>query len=147
MRGCRIPCTLGPLVAESNDPAYLTRFDRYRAEYKQYTSNILKASGTIFGLLDGNLKRKYGDEKWSADPAGLWNEIKTERERVLKIDGKHLMQKLVNIKFSEFDTSAEYYTVVKDTAARVGTCGIPQRPSDCIFHAQRSPGNRRMDEF
>ena len=122
-----------PLVAESNDPAYLTRFDRYRAEYKQYTSNILKASGTIFGLLDGNLKRKYGDEKWSADPAGLWNEIKTERERVLKIDGKHLMQKLVNIKFSEFDTSAEYYTVVKDTAARVGTCGIPLNDQAIAF--------------
>ena len=91
-----------PDKPDSNTAEYMQQFYRYHHEYVQYRKDLETASGIIIGLLDTSLKHRYSDDKWDYDPSGLWNEIKKERDRVLKIDGKQLMDRLNSIKLSNF---------------------------------------------
>jgi hypothetical protein len=79
----------------------MLRFYRYHHEYVQYRRDLEKASGIIIGILDKPLKRKYS-VGWDHGPSSLRDEIK-ERGRVLKIDGKQLMDHFNTTKLPDFE--------------------------------------------
>jgi len=113
-----------PDKPDSNTAEYMQQFYRYHHEYVQYRKDLETASGIIIGLLDTLLKHRYSDDKWDYDPSGLWNEIKKERDRVLKIDGKQLMDRLNSIKLSDFGRTMQYYTEIRNIIRQLDVCDV-----------------------
>jgi hypothetical protein len=112
----------------------MQQFYRYHHEYVHYRISLEKASGKIINMLDSDLKRKYSDDKWDYDPQGLWNEIKKERERVLKIDGKQLLFKISSLKMADFKGCNAYYTELKNLRNQLEVCDIRMENSIIAFH-------------
>jgi len=108
-----------PYQPESSDPAYMVLFHRYYRELQQYEITLEKTSGTIRGLLSPTLQRKYYDEKWDSNPKGLWDAIRMDCERIFKVDGRQLMDKLESIKFADFASSEDFYTEIQMVASQL----------------------------
>jgi len=108
-----------PYQPESSDPAYMVLFHRYYRELQQYEIMLEKASGPIQGLLSPALQRKYYDKKWDSNPKGHWDAIRMDRERIFKVDGRQLMDKLGSIKFADFASSEDFYMEIQRVASQL----------------------------
>ncbi|KAF8248266.1 hypothetical protein K440DRAFT_642729 [Wilcoxina mikolae CBS 423.85] len=94
---------------ESQDSAYLNRFDNFLRDWRTYKNNYEKANGTICSLLEPSIRSLYIAEKYD-DPKVLWNAIKTYFEKAIKFDARYQMVKLAACKLESYSSVTEWIT-------------------------------------
>jgi len=123
-------------------------FHQYYRELQQYEITLEKASGTIRGLLSPALQRKYYDEKWDSNPKGLWDAIRMDRERIFKVDGRQLMDKLGSIKFADFASSEDFYTEIQRVASQLKIVDVDiDDPMLAYYMTKALPTTPEWDQF
>ncbi|KAF8244891.1 hypothetical protein K440DRAFT_646762 [Wilcoxina mikolae CBS 423.85] len=108
---------------ESQDSAYLNRFDNFLRDWRTYKNNYEKANGTICSLLEPSIRSRYTAEKYD-DPKVLWNTIKTDFEKAIKLDAQYQMAKLAACKLESYSSVTEWITAQEKYINDLAICGV-----------------------
>jgi len=137
-----------PYQLESSDPAYMVLSYRNYRELQQYEITLEKASGAIPGLLSPALQRKYYDKKWDSNPKELWDAIRMDRERIFKVDGRQLIDKLGSIKFADFASSEDFYMEIQRVASQLKIVDVDiDDPMLGYYMTKALPTTPEWDQF
>jgi hypothetical protein len=108
---------------ESQDSAYLNRFDNFLRDWRTYKNNYEKANGTICSLLEPSIRSRYTAEKYD-DPKVLWDTIKTDFEKAIKLDARYQMAKLAACKLESYSSVTEWTTAQEKYINDLTICGV-----------------------
>ncbi|KAF8247907.1 hypothetical protein K440DRAFT_643356 [Wilcoxina mikolae CBS 423.85] len=91
------------------DLAYLNRFDNFLQDWRTYKNNYEKANGTICSLLEPSIRSRYTAEKYN-DLKVLWDAMKTDFEKAIKLDARYQMVNLAACKLESYSSVTEWIT-------------------------------------
>jgi hypothetical protein len=106
-----------------NYEKYLQKYERYQIAQDQYDEKRTKACGTICGALEPSIRQRYRASKYD-DPRVLWETIKSDFEKVIKLDGQHEQQKLATCKLEDFSSVTEWIAAQDKIINDLAICGI-----------------------
>ncbi|KAF8243656.1 hypothetical protein K440DRAFT_636917 [Wilcoxina mikolae CBS 423.85] len=99
--------------SESQDSAYLNRFDNFFRDWRTYKNNYEKANATI----------RYIAEKYD-DPKVLWDAIKTDFEKAIKFDARYQMAKLAACKLESYSSVTVWITAQEKYINNLAICRV-----------------------
>jgi hypothetical protein len=108
---------------QSTDSIYLMRFDNFLQDWRSYRNSYEKANGTICSLLEPSIWSRYTDDKFD-DPKVLWDTIKSDFEKVVKLEERHGMAKLIECKLELYPSVSEWITAQEKLINDLAICGI-----------------------
>jgi hypothetical protein len=93
------------LEPESTEPEYLSRFDSFLRDWERWLMNNDKASGQIPDMMEPTMQLRYREYK---KPKELWDKIKADFEKMVKLNGQHELEKLVLCNLESYSSVAEW---------------------------------------
>jgi hypothetical protein len=108
---------------ESDDETYLQKYETFMFEYDKYDEKRTKACGTICHALEPSIRQRYRASKYD-DPRVLWETIKSDFEKVIKLDGQHEQAKLAACKLEDFPSVTEWIAAQDKIINDLAICGI-----------------------
>jgi hypothetical protein len=128
------------LEPESNDAAYLEKFEWFLSAWYSYKEKKTKAAGTIFRSLEADIRFQFSDAKYY-DPKVLWDAIKAKFEKAIQLDGKYEMQKLATCKLEDFASVSEWVTAQDKIIANLAICNIKVTDEFRVFYLMSNVPN------
>jgi hypothetical protein len=108
---------------ESDDETYLQKYEAFMLAYDKYDEKRTKACGTICHALEPSIRQRYRASKYN-DPRVLWETIKSDFEKVIKLDGQHEQAKLATCKVEDFPSVTEWIAAQDKIINDLAICGI-----------------------
>jgi len=108
---------------QSTNSSYLTHFDNFLQDWRGYRYNYEEANGSIYVLLDLSIHSRYNDDKFD-DLKVLWEAIRSDFEKVIKLDGRFEMAKLTNWKLQLYPSISEWITAQEKILHDLAICDI-----------------------
>jgi len=106
---------------ESTEPAYLSRFDSFRRDWERWLMNNDKASGQITDMMEPTMQLRYRQYK---KPKELWDKIKADFEKMVKLDGQHELEKLVLCNLESYSSVAEWISAQDAIIGDLAICDV-----------------------
>ncbi|KAF8248543.1 hypothetical protein K440DRAFT_642236 [Wilcoxina mikolae CBS 423.85] len=111
------------IKSEWQDSAYLNRFDNFLQDWRTYKNNYEKANRTICSLLEPSIRSRYTAEKYN-DLKVLWDAIKTDLEKAIKLDVRYQMAKLAACKLKSYSAVTEWIMTQEKYINDLAICGV-----------------------
>jgi len=96
-------------LPQPTDSSYLTRFDSFLRDLRAYRNNYEKANGTICVLPEPSIRSRYNGDKFD-HPDVLWEAIRSDFEKVIKLDGRYEIAMLTDRKLELYPSVSEWIT-------------------------------------
>ncbi|KAF8242179.1 hypothetical protein K440DRAFT_639421 [Wilcoxina mikolae CBS 423.85] len=109
--------------SESQDSAYLNRFDNFLLNWRTYKNNYEKANGNICSLLEPSIRSRYTAEKYDHLKVP-WDTIKTNFEKPIKLDVRYQMATLAACKLESYSSVIEWITAQEKYINVLTICGV-----------------------
>jgi hypothetical protein len=106
---------------ESTEPAYLSRFDSFLRDWERWLMNNDKASGQITDMMEPTMQLRYREYK---KPKELWDKIKADFEKMVKLDGQHELEKLVLCNLESYSSVAEWISAQDAIIGDLAICDV-----------------------
>jgi hypothetical protein len=106
---------------ESDDASYLTRFENFLRDWERWQMNNDKASGLINEFMEPTTKMRYREYK---EPKALWEKIKADFEKVMKLDGQYELEKLASCKLEDHSSVREWISTQDAIIRDLAICDI-----------------------
>jgi len=105
---------------ESTEPAYLSRFDSFLRDWERWLMNN-KASGQITDMMEPTMQLRYREYK---KPKELWDKIKADCDKMVKLDGQHKLEKLVLCNLESYSSVAEWISAQDVIIGDLAICNV-----------------------
>jgi len=92
-------------LPESTDTSYLNQFYHFLPDWERWQMNNDKACGQLTALMESTIQIRYRD---LTEPKQLWDTIKTDFEKVIKLDGRYEMAKLTSCQLESYPSVTEW---------------------------------------
>jgi len=106
---------------ESTEPAYLSRFDSFLRDWERWLMTNDKASGQITDMMEPTMQLRYREYK---KPKELWDKIKADFEKMVKLDGQHVLEKLVLCNLESYSSVAELISAQDAIIGDLAICDV-----------------------
>jgi len=106
---------------ESTEPAYLSRFDSFLRDWERWLMNNDKASGQITDMMEPTMQLRYREYK---KPKELWDKIKADFEKMVKLDGQHELEKLALCDLESYSSVAEWVSAQDTIIGDLAICDV-----------------------
>jgi hypothetical protein len=108
-------------LPESTDSAYLGRFEHFLRDWERWQMNNDKAKGQIVCTMDRATQMRFPNHD---DLKLLWEAIKSDFEKVIKLDGNYELAKLASCRLESYSTVAEWQATQESIIRDLATCEI-----------------------
>jgi hypothetical protein len=103
------------------DSVYLGHFEHFFRDWKQWQLNNDKSIGQVICTMDPATQMRFPNY---TEPKLLWEAIKTEFEKVIKLDGNYEVAKLASCLLKSYSTVAEWQAAQESIIRDLATCEI-----------------------
>ena len=94
------------------------------ADIERYEEKKERSAATIQLWMEEDLRGRYGDDKYSLDPAALWAKITADCKEVIVLDKNYLRKQLFDVSLESSGTVAEYIVNVDAIIDQLRTCDV-----------------------
>jgi len=108
-------------LPESTDSAYLGRFEHFLRDWERWQMNNDKAIGQVICTMDPATQMRFPN---FTEPKLLWEAIKTEFEKAMKLDGNYEVAKLASCRLESYSTVAQWQAAQESIIRDLATCDI-----------------------
>jgi hypothetical protein len=92
-------------LSESTDTSYLNQFYHFLRDWERWQMNKDKACGQLTALMESTIQIRYLD---LTERKQHWDMIKTDFEKVIKLDGQYEMAKLTSCQLESYPSVTEW---------------------------------------
>jgi len=92
-------------LPESTDTSYLNQFYHFLRDWERWQMNNDKACRQLTALMESTIQILYRD---LTEPKQLWDTIKTDFKKVIKLDGRYEMAKLISCQLESYPSVTEW---------------------------------------
>jgi hypothetical protein len=108
-------------LPESTDTSYLNQFYHFLRDWERWEMNNDKACGQLTALMESTIQIRYRD---LTEPKHLWDMIKTDFEKVIKLDSRYKMAKLTSCLLESYPTVIEWISAKDKIINDLTVCNI-----------------------
>jgi hypothetical protein len=92
-------------LLKSTDTSYLNQFYHFLRDWERRQMNNHKACGQLNFLMESTIQRRYRE---LTEPKQLWDTIKADDGKVIKLDGRYKMAKLTSCQFESYPVGTRF---------------------------------------
>jgi len=108
-------------LPESTDTSYLNQFYHFLRDWERWQMNNDKACGQLTSLMESTIQIRYRD---LTEPKQLWDTIKADFEKVIKLDGRYEMAKLTSCQLESYPSVTEWISAQDKIINDLAVCDI-----------------------
>jgi len=108
-------------LPESTDTSYLNQFYHFLRDWERWQMNNDKACGQLTALMESTIQIRYRD---LTEPKQLWDTIKADFEKVIKLDGRYEMAKLTSCQPESYPSVTEWISAQDKIINDLAVCDI-----------------------
>jgi hypothetical protein len=108
-------------LTESTDRSYLNQIYHFLRDWERWQMNNDKACGQLTALMESTIQTRYRD---LTEPNQLWDTIKSELEKVIKLDGRYKMAKLTSCQLESYPSLTEWISAQDKIITDRAVCDI-----------------------
>jgi hypothetical protein len=108
-------------LPESTDTSYLNQFYHFLRDWERWQMNNDKACGQLTALMESTIQIRYRD---LTEPKQLWDTIKADFEKVIKLDGRYEMAKLTSCQLESYPSVTEWISAQDKIINDLAVCDI-----------------------
>jgi len=108
-------------LPESTDTSYLNQFYYFLRDWERWQMNKDKACGQLTSLMESTIQIRYRD---LTEPKQHWDTIKTDFEKVIKLDGRYEMAKLTSCHLESYLSVTEWISAQDKIINDLAVCDI-----------------------
>jgi len=118
-------------LPESTDTSYLNQFNHFLCDWERWQMNNDEPCGQLTALMESTIEIGYRD---LTEPKYLWDRIKTDFEKVIKLDSRYEMAKLTSCQLESYPSVTEWISAQDNIINDLAVCDITIEDSWRIFY-------------
>ena len=118
-------------LPESTDTSYLNQFYHFLHDWERWQMNNDKARGQLTSLMESTIQIRNRE---LTEPKQLWDTIKTDFEKVIKLDGRYEMAKLTSCQLQSYPSVTEWISAQDKIINDLSVCNITIEDSWSKFY-------------